>query len=54
VAALMVSVIRFREWVEILLLDKAEVGLTPGFMFLKNGGTLAKAIYFEEALVERL
>jgi hypothetical protein len=30
------------------------VGLTSEFMFLKKVGTPAKAIYFEEALVERL
>jgi hypothetical protein len=36
------------------LLEKAEVGLTSGFMFLKKDVTPANAIYFEEALVERL
>jgi hypothetical protein len=54
VAALMVSGIRVKEWVERLFLEKAEVGLTSGFMFLTKDGTPAKAIYFEEALVERL
>jgi hypothetical protein len=37
-----------------LLDEKARVGLTTGFMFLKKDGTPAKAIYFEEALVEKL
>jgi hypothetical protein len=36
------------------LLEKATVGLISGFMFLKKDLTPAKAIYFEEALVERL
>jgi hypothetical protein len=36
------------------LLEKAELGLTSGFMFKKKDGTPAKAIYFEESLVERL
>jgi hypothetical protein len=52
------SGLRIREWVEILLeilLDeKARVGLTTGFVFLKKDGTPAKDIYFEEALVEKL
>jgi hypothetical protein len=34
--------------------EKARVGLTTGFMFLKRDGTPAKDIYFEEALVEKL
>jgi hypothetical protein len=34
--------------------EKARVGLTTGFMFLKRDGTPTKAIYFEEALVEKL
>jgi hypothetical protein len=38
--------LRIREWVEILLEEKARVGLTTGFMFLKNDGTPAKDIYF--------
>jgi hypothetical protein len=54
VTALMGSGISIREWVERLLLEKAEVGLTSGFMFLKKDGTPSKAIYYEEALVERL
>jgi hypothetical protein len=56
VAALMGSGIRVRvrEWVERLLREKAVVGLTSGIMFLKKDKTPAKAIYFEEALVERL
>jgi hypothetical protein len=54
VLAVMGSGIKIREWVERLLLDKAEVGLTSGFLVLKNDGTPAKAIYFEEALVESL
>jgi hypothetical protein len=54
VAALTGSGIRVREWVEICLLETAEVVLTSGFMFLKKDRTPAKAIYFEEALVERL
>jgi hypothetical protein len=54
VAALTGSRIRVQEWVDILFLDKAEVGLTSGFMFLKKDGTPTEAIYFEEALVERL
>jgi hypothetical protein len=37
-----------------LLLEKAEVGLTSGFLVLKKDRTPAKAIYFEEALVEKL
>jgi hypothetical protein len=37
-----------------LLDEKARVGLTTGFMFLKKDGTPAKAIYFEEAFVEKL
>jgi hypothetical protein len=45
---------RILEWVEILLDDKARVGITTGFMFLKKDGTPAKAIYFEEALVKKL
>jgi hypothetical protein len=40
--------------VERVLDEKARVGLTTGFMFLKGEGTPAKAIYFEEALVEKL
>jgi uncharacterized protein (TIGR03382 family) len=54
VAALAGSWIRVREWVERLLPEKAPVGLTSEFMFFKKDGTPAKAIYFEEALVERL
>jgi hypothetical protein len=54
VAELTGSGIRVREWVERLLLEKAEVGLASGFMFLKKDRTPAKAIYFEEAFVERL
>jgi hypothetical protein len=54
VAAVTGSEIKIREWVEILLLEKAEVGLTSGILFFFKDGTLAKAIYFEEALVERL
>jgi hypothetical protein len=34
--------------------EKARVGVTTGFMFLKKDGTSAKAIYFEEALVKKL
>jgi hypothetical protein len=41
VAGLTGSGIRVREWVEILLLEKAEVGLTSGFIFLKNYRTPA-------------
>jgi hypothetical protein len=37
-----------------LLDEKARLGVTPGFMFLKKDGTPTKAIYFEEALVEKL
>jgi hypothetical protein len=48
------SGIRIQEWVEILLEEKAGVGLTKGLMFLKKDSTPAKAIYFEEALVEKL
>jgi hypothetical protein len=40
--------------VGIFLDEKARVGLTTGFIFLKWYGTPAKAIYFEEALVEKL
>jgi hypothetical protein len=54
VAALMGSGIMVREWENILLLEKAEVGITSGFMFLRKDGTPAKSIFFEEALVERL
>jgi hypothetical protein len=54
VAALTGPGIRIREWVERLLLEKSEVGLTSGFLFFEKDGTPAKAIYFEEALVERL
>jgi hypothetical protein len=48
------SGLNIREWVGILLDEKARVGLTTGFMFLKRDGTPSKAIYFEEALVEKL
>jgi hypothetical protein len=48
------SGLRIREWVGRLLDEKARVGLTTGFMFLKKDGTPAKAVYFEEALVEKL
>jgi hypothetical protein len=48
------SGLRTREWVEILLDEKARVCPTTGFMFLKKDGTPAKGIYFEEALVEKL
>jgi hypothetical protein len=48
------SGLRIREWVGIFLDEKARVGLTTGFMVLKKDGTPAKAIYFEEALVEKL
>jgi hypothetical protein len=48
------SGIRIRELVDILLLEKAEVGFTLGFLFAKNDLTLAKAVYFEEASIERL
>jgi hypothetical protein len=40
--------------VDIFLDEKARVGLTTGLMFLKKDGMPAKAIYFEEALVEKL
>jgi hypothetical protein len=40
--------------VERLLEEKAEVEITADLMFLKKYGTPAKAIYFEEALVEKL
>jgi hypothetical protein len=40
--------------VERLLDEKARLGLKTGFVFLKKDGTPAKAIYFEEALVEKL
>jgi hypothetical protein len=46
--------LKIREWVGRLLDEKARVGLTTGFMFLKRDGTPAQAIYFEEALVEKL
>jgi hypothetical protein len=46
--------IKIREWVDILLLEKSEVGLTLGFLFLKKDGSPAKVIYFEEALLEIL
>jgi hypothetical protein len=36
--------LRIREWVERLLEEKAGVGLTMGFVFLKRDGTPAKAI----------
>jgi hypothetical protein len=42
VAAVTGSGIKIREWVERLLLEKAEVGLTSGFLFLKKDGTPAK------------
>jgi hypothetical protein len=45
---------RIREWVEILLDEKARVGLATGSMFLKKDGKPAKAIYFKETLVEKL
>jgi hypothetical protein len=48
------SGIRIRERVERLLEEKARVGLTTGFMVLKKDGTPVKAIYFEEALMEKL
>jgi hypothetical protein len=48
------SGIKIREWVEIFFLEKAEVELTSGFLFLKKYVTPAKAIYFETAVVERL
>jgi hypothetical protein len=48
------SGIRIRDWVERSLEEKAGMGLTTGFMFLKKDWTPAKAIYFEEALVEKL
>jgi hypothetical protein len=48
------SGLRNQEWVERLLDEKARVGLITGFMLLKKDGTPAKAIYFEEALVEKL
>jgi hypothetical protein len=48
------SGLRIREWVERLPDEKARVGLTTGCMFLKTDGTPAKAIYFEEASVEKL
>jgi hypothetical protein len=54
VAAVTGSGIRIRELVEILLLEKAEVRLTSGFLFFFKDGTPTKAIYFEEALVGRL
>jgi hypothetical protein len=37
-----------------LLDEKVRVGLTTGSMFLKRDGAPAKAIYFEEALLEKL
>jgi hypothetical protein len=54
VAAVTGSGIRIREWVGRLLLEKEAAGLVSGFLFLKREGTPAKAIAFEEALVERL
>jgi hypothetical protein len=48
------SGIKIQEWVGILLDDKASVGLTTAFIFLKRDGRPAKAIYFEEALLEKL
>jgi hypothetical protein len=54
VAAVTGYEIRAREWVERLLLEKAEVVLTLEFLFLKKDGAPAKAIYFGKALVERL
>jgi hypothetical protein len=45
--------LKIREWVERLLEEKAGVGHTTGFMFLKRYGTPTKAIYFEEGLVEK-
>jgi hypothetical protein len=53
VAALTGSGIRVSEWIGRLLREKAAVGLTSGFMFLKKDGTPAKAINLDEALVER-
>jgi hypothetical protein len=47
------SGIKIWEWVGRLLREKAVVGHTSGFVFLKKDGTPAKATYFEEALVER-
>jgi hypothetical protein len=37
-----------------VLLEKDEVGLTSGLLFLKKHWTPANETYFEEALVERL
>jgi hypothetical protein len=54
VAAVTGSGIKIREWVGRLLREKEAVGLVSGFLFLKKEGTPAKAIDFEEALVERL
>jgi hypothetical protein len=45
---------KIREKVGRFLDEKARVGLTTGFMFLKKDGMPAKAIYFKEALVEKL
>jgi hypothetical protein len=54
VAALTGSGNGIREWVERFLLEKDEVRITSGFMFLKKDGTPSTVIYFEEALVEML
>jgi hypothetical protein len=48
------SVLRSREWVGRSLDEKAVVGLKTGFMSLNKDGTSAKAIYFEETLLEML
>jgi hypothetical protein len=40
--------------VERLLKEKEDVGLVSGFVFVKKDGSSARAVDFEEALVERL
>jgi hypothetical protein len=40
------SGLNIREWVGRLLDEKARLGLTTAFMFLKRDGTPAKAMYF--------
>jgi hypothetical protein len=48
------SGLRIREWVGRLMDEKARVGLTMGFVFLKIDGFPDKAIYLKEDLVENL